>query len=283
MNPHGRYMPGDGLVYGFHGSFIHWHVLRQHGKQAAPGNAGRKGTKRNAPKCGTKQAGRQIRPGNMNFVFWKYSQHQKRHGRGKEREQMEEKTIKSYMDAWPAWLSKREIEKITEAVKGDRDGAAIVAACLYLGMKPEQAAGMTTGRAYGDALQNRTKKAFLRIPDEYRRMIEPPEERPDGEKTRIAACKREQAGAVIERVFIRAGLSLAFAAERLRRTAAALHFMHEWTPTEQIELWFADEIKQARPGEPGAAYYRLLATEEQEQAIADAGIIRMGGILTGTK
>ena len=196
---------------------------------------------------------------------------------------MEKKALHSYIDTWPAWLSMDERERIKRAVQGDRTGAAITAACLYLGLSPESAAKMTTGRAYGDALENRTQKAFLHIPDEYRRMIDPPEGKAEGANTKITTCPADQAGAVIERVFIRAGIDPENAAQRLRRTAAMLHFSEKWTPKAQIEKWFAADMKQARPGEPGAAYYRVLATKEQQQAIDDMNILKMGGILCGKK
>lgn len=186
------------------------------------------------------------------------------------------------MDAWPAWLNEDEQKRLKHAAEGDSTGTAIIAACLYLGLYPISAARMTTGRAYGDALENRTKKAFLHIPNEYKCMvcrIDPPEEGKKGENTRLTTCTKEQAAVAIERVFIRAGIDPENAVQRLRRTAAELHFWNKWTPQEQIEKWFSEEIKQARPGEPGAAYYKTILTDEQLQARADEGAIKMGGIV----
>lgn len=187
----------------------------------------------------------------------------------------------NYMNAWPAWLSMEEINRIRDAARGDLEGSVVVAGCLYLGLSPVSAARIRTGRAYGDAVENRTNKAFLHIPIEYRRMIEREGITRRAGNDRLIDSTEEQAQQAINRVFCKAGIDTENAADRLRRTAARLHYYNHWTPKEQIERWFKNDLRKFCPGIRRAAFYRLILTDEEQQAIIDESLMRFS--LVGKK
>lgn len=170
------------------------------------------------------------------------------------------------------WLNAAEIEKIIEAAKaGDnaRRDMILLANCLYLGLDGKAAAGVRYCTACGDAIENRTRGAFLHIPNEYRRIIADAAARssaPFQLKDRLTDCEPEAAEGVIASVFERAGLSTFNCIERVRRTAARLHYVNQWTREEEIARYFP-EVAEAAPPESGALYYREKTDTEIQAAL----------------
>ena len=184
---------------------------------------------------------------------------------------------------WPRWLSEEEQERLIKAAaqgENARRDSIIIAAMLYLGMSPEDAVMVRYCTANGDAVENRHWKAFLHIPNEYRRMIRGA----IGEAVtvqlteRLTDCRQKDAEAVVNQVFSRAGLVTDNSVMRLQRTAARLHYVNGWTWEGDIKRWFPDI--DYIPGRNKVLYYRT-KTDEEEQAEIDAAIMRMPAALCG--
>ena len=178
---------------------------------------------------------------------------------------------------WPRWLSEEEQEKLIQAAaegENARRDSIIIAAMLYLGMSAEDAVMVRYCTANGDAVENRHWKAFLHIPNEYRRMIRGA----IGEAVtvqlaeRLTDCRQKDAEAVVNQVFSRAGLVTDNCVMRLQRTAARLHYVNGWTWEGDIERWFPDI--EYIPECNRVLYYRT-KTDAEIQAQIDATIERM--------
>lgn len=185
-----------------------------------------------------------------------------------------------------AWLKAAEIEKVIEAAKAGEDprrDMILLANCLYLGMDGKAAVNVRYCSACGDAIENRTRGAFLHIPNEYRRIIAEAarSSAPFQLKDRLTDTEPEAAESVIASVFARAGLDTVNGIERLRRTAARLHYVNQWTREEEIARYFP-EVAEAAPPENGVLYYRT-QTDAEEQAQADKGMQSLPPELAGIK
>lgn len=164
-------------------------------------------------------------------------------------------------EKWPHWLTDAEMQKVIRAAKEGENAkrdTLLTAAVLYLGLTPEEAAGIRYCTANGDAIENRNiyNRALLHIPNEYRRMINEALGEQDSFYLldRLTDCAAADAAEAIAQVFDRAGLPKKNAAIRLRRTAARLHYLKGWTPERELFNWFSDI--DSIPDENKTFYYR---------------------------
>lgn len=180
-------------------------------------------------------------------------------------------------ERWPRVLTEQERKAVLQAAREGEDAERallIVAAMLYLGLPVLEAAKVRYCTACGDAVEDMTRKAFLHVPPEYRRILLEVIEGRSG--TRMAdqmiTCTQKEAENAVKGAFVRAGLSPEFCFMRLRRTAAWLHYENQWTPGPYIERWFKeiDNIKDTQ-----RQYFYREKTEDDIQAEIDATIMRM--------
>ena len=179
------------------------------------------------------------------------------------------------MGKWDSWLSLEEIFKIKEAAKNDYNSTVIIAGCIYLGVRPYPAALMTIYRAYGDALESRTKNAYLHIPDEYKKMLRAVGAEGKTRSGRITKCTKKEAETAVKNAFMAAGIEYTNAEDRMKRTAAHMHYKYGWTPIEQLQSWFSE--KKIEPTgthnynmpyfDYDAPYYTGITIEEFEKQI----------------
>lgn len=147
----------------------------------------------------------------------------------------------------------REINQLKNAaISGDNSRRDIVLLfnMLYLGLDAKEAAGVCYCTAFGDAIENRQKMAFLHIPIEYRRMIQDLT-REAGNirlKDRLTDCGEEEAENAVKQILARAGISINEYTEKAKRTAARLHYQNAWTHEDYIKRYFSD-IKNVIPEE----------------------------------
>lgn len=144
---------------------------------------------------------------------------------------------------WPKWLDEAEREQLLQAAKSgveaERD-TLIIAAMLYLGLSAVEASKVRFCTACGDAIEDRKRGAFLHIPNEYRKIVAETIGKKENIwlKDRLTECTQKDAENAVKQVFQRAGLEVEYCFMRLKRTAAHLHYINEWTWSGDIERWF---------------------------------------------
>lgn len=188
----------------------------------------------------------------------------------------EREIYKERPEAWPKWLSEEEQERLIQAAREGENAkrdTLLLAGMMYLGLDAGEAAGIQYCRACGDALENERRKAFRHIPGEYRRLVYEMMEK--GKPLRLSDtfidCTKATAEKAIKELFDRAGIS-GNALQRLKRTAARLHYSRNWTREEYILRWFP-EVGEIAP-ENKVLFFRE-KTEAEEQAELDKAIENM--------
>jgi len=146
-------------------------------------------------------------------------------------------------DLWPRWLDEAEQGRLLEAAKSGAEAkrdTLIIAAMMYLGLSAAEASKVCFCTACGDAIEDRKRGAFLHIPNDYRKIVAEMVE--DGEiirlKDRLIDCTQKDAENAVKQVFQRAGMAVEYCFMRLKRTAAHLHYINNWTWCGDIERWF---------------------------------------------
>ena len=175
-------------------------------------------------------------------------------------------------EEWPRPLAEEERKAVLSAADAaGRDAFCVVAAMLYMGLRPNEAADIPFRRAVGDAIEINGR--FLHIPAEYKNaVLRKFEGVPFLLNQRLTDYRETDAAAAAVAAFDAAGLDTAGAWLRLRRTAAQLHYMYRWTRAEDIERWFSETRRMN-------GYLKEVYYNPEAMRAYDSGTIDADGVL----